>query len=369
MRRKPGELIRIEQTILVAAMNLSTRGEAEFHGFGIALEIRDRKGARLLTGHGTLYRALARLEKMGYLKSSWEDPQIAEAQGRPRRKLYRLTASGVAVSSELAATAESSNTTLGVAFRMIDILIRILLYLGERLVEALLRKYSLPVVLSLVNTWIRFYTRFAPEDESEDRREEMRFDLYMHVQHLAARGYCEPAIACHILGRVIAGAKDDVAWVAPYAPGTIADSLDRSSSCLESLGAPKQVTNFLASMIFLTSGIVITSSDNLWMELLALPISTVVLGLIVLYAQQPRARRFLKWGEYALNAFVVIGSLTAVFVMSWTVIQYRLYEHSLFYQIPAAALPITLGTILATREYRSRLFRGALASGFSLAGV
>ena len=114
MRRKSGELIKIEQTILLAAMNLRMRGEVEFHGFGIALEIGDRKGARLLTGHGTLYRALTRLAKMGYLKSRWEDPQLSEKQGRPRRKLYSLTSSGVAVGSELAAAAESSNNSLGV---------------------------------------------------------------------------------------------------------------------------------------------------------------------------------------------------------------------------------------------------------------
>ena len=116
MRRKPGELIKIEQTILLAAITLRMRGDVEFHGFGIALEIGDRKGARLLTGHGTLYRALTRLAKMGYLKSRWEDPQLSEEQGRPRRKLYSLTSSGVAVGSELAAAAESSNNSFGVVF-------------------------------------------------------------------------------------------------------------------------------------------------------------------------------------------------------------------------------------------------------------
>lgn len=66
-----------------------------FHGFRIAKEIRDREGARLLTGHGTLYRALGRLEQQGFLTGEWEDPQMAAEQNRPRRKLYKLTGAEV----------------------------------------------------------------------------------------------------------------------------------------------------------------------------------------------------------------------------------------------------------------------------------
>jgi PadR family transcriptional regulator PadR len=42
---------------------------------------------------GTIYPILARLRKAGWVTSSWEDidPKI---QGRPPRRLYRLTSSG-----------------------------------------------------------------------------------------------------------------------------------------------------------------------------------------------------------------------------------------------------------------------------------
>ena len=95
MRRKAGSLIPIEQSILAAALHLSTRGSDEFHGFRIAKEIKGQTDARLLTGHGTLYRALGRLEKQGYLDGRWEDPHIAARENRPRRKLYNLTAMGI----------------------------------------------------------------------------------------------------------------------------------------------------------------------------------------------------------------------------------------------------------------------------------
>ena len=91
MRRKKGQLIPIERSILTAAVQLCSQGVEEFHGFRLAKEIKDQEGARLLTAHGTLYRALGRLEQQGFLHSTWEDPMVAAEENRPRRKLYRLT--------------------------------------------------------------------------------------------------------------------------------------------------------------------------------------------------------------------------------------------------------------------------------------
>lgn len=73
---------------------LVVRGAPYFHGFLIAREIKDREDARLLTAHGTLYKALDRMAKAGLLESEWEDPDVAAAAGRPRRRLYRVTAAG-----------------------------------------------------------------------------------------------------------------------------------------------------------------------------------------------------------------------------------------------------------------------------------
>ena len=56
--------------------------------------IQGVNGALLLTAHGTLYRALHRLEQAGFLESFWEDPRLALEQGRPTRRFYRVTAAG-----------------------------------------------------------------------------------------------------------------------------------------------------------------------------------------------------------------------------------------------------------------------------------
>ena len=49
---------------------------------------------------GTVYPALRRLERAGLLRSGWERAEEAHALGRPRRRTYALTASGVASLSE-----------------------------------------------------------------------------------------------------------------------------------------------------------------------------------------------------------------------------------------------------------------------------
>ena len=94
MRRKAGTLLPIELSILEAAIGMRLSGRAEFYGFLIAKEIKEREEARLLTAHGTLYKALDRMEKAGLLASRWEDPLVAAEEHRPRRRLYEVTAVG-----------------------------------------------------------------------------------------------------------------------------------------------------------------------------------------------------------------------------------------------------------------------------------
>ena len=96
MRRKPGTLIKIEVDILEAAILLRTRGEDDFYGYRIAGRIQSQSGAKLLTSHGTLYKALARMKDQGWLSSRWEDPALAADEERPRRRLYSITPLGEA---------------------------------------------------------------------------------------------------------------------------------------------------------------------------------------------------------------------------------------------------------------------------------
>jgi DNA-binding PadR family transcriptional regulator len=107
-RRKPGTLLPLEAEILEAALSLLGSDQAAFHGFGLAQTLREQSGSRSLTGHGTLYKALGRLEEFGLLTSRWED--AAAAEGRPRRRLYELTGQGVLV-AEHARAAKADQAT------------------------------------------------------------------------------------------------------------------------------------------------------------------------------------------------------------------------------------------------------------------
>ncbi len=72
MNRRKNELIGIEIALLIAALRLLRAGEREFHGFLIAKTVEGSGNAPSLLGHGTLYKALSRLEERGLLSSRWE---------------------------------------------------------------------------------------------------------------------------------------------------------------------------------------------------------------------------------------------------------------------------------------------------------
>ena len=111
VRRKAGSLIPIEAEILEEALRLRRSGDERFHGFQIAKGLGDRDDTTTLTAHGTLYKALGRLESAGLLTSDWEDPEIAGAAGRPRRRLYEVT--GAAERALAIHHAQAPRPTLG----------------------------------------------------------------------------------------------------------------------------------------------------------------------------------------------------------------------------------------------------------------
>jgi len=94
MKRKGDALMPFEAMLLCAGLELRARGSAEFFGYQVAKHLEDTDGAYRASGYGTLYRTLDRLEEAGMLESHRESPEIAEAERRPRRRLYRVTPIG-----------------------------------------------------------------------------------------------------------------------------------------------------------------------------------------------------------------------------------------------------------------------------------
>jgi hypothetical protein len=96
VRRKPFVLLPLEISILKAGLDVQGPQMEAFHGFQLAKTLQELEGSRRLTAYGTLYKALGRLERSGFLASEWEDPAVAAERRRPRRRLYRVTAAGAA---------------------------------------------------------------------------------------------------------------------------------------------------------------------------------------------------------------------------------------------------------------------------------
>jgi len=89
-RRRPGALLELEEQIIEIAIRRENEARPEFYGFALAEELGSAEHRQRLLGHGTLYKALSRLEVSGLLESRWEDVDTSE-EGRPRRRLYRVT--------------------------------------------------------------------------------------------------------------------------------------------------------------------------------------------------------------------------------------------------------------------------------------
>ena len=68
---------------------LQTLGRGGQHGHGISLAIRARSGEVLSVETGSLYPALHRLEKKGWLDSEWK-----VSENNQRAKYYSLTKAG-----------------------------------------------------------------------------------------------------------------------------------------------------------------------------------------------------------------------------------------------------------------------------------
>ena len=115
VRRKPGALLPLEVHILEAGLELQAAG-SDFYGFALARKIAERDGAGGLTAHGTLYKALGRLSDAGLLESSWEDAALSEAEGRPRRRHYRVSGAGARALAASRAGRPVTGTEPGTAF-------------------------------------------------------------------------------------------------------------------------------------------------------------------------------------------------------------------------------------------------------------
>jgi DNA-binding PadR family transcriptional regulator len=80
------DLVAASATPLV----LGILAEEESYGYAILKAIAERSGGRLEWTEGLLYPLLHRLERLGYVESTWRTPD-----GGRRRKYYAITPDGL----------------------------------------------------------------------------------------------------------------------------------------------------------------------------------------------------------------------------------------------------------------------------------
>lgn len=79
-----GEAIKGHLDLLL----LATLAEQDAHGYAVIQALKQRSGGEFDLPEGTVYPALHRLERQGYVRSSWD-----KSAGRKRR-VYSLTRQG-----------------------------------------------------------------------------------------------------------------------------------------------------------------------------------------------------------------------------------------------------------------------------------
>jgi DNA-binding PadR family transcriptional regulator len=71
---------------------LLSLAEGERHGYGIKLDVEERTAGSLALGPGTLYEAIHRMQKSGWIEEAVR--RRGREKSDPRRRYYRLTREG-----------------------------------------------------------------------------------------------------------------------------------------------------------------------------------------------------------------------------------------------------------------------------------
>lgn len=98
-RTKIGTELRLDMSKNSLSFTAAVILQALDHGYQYGFDVMAATGLP----SGTIYAALRRLEKNGYIKGQWEKQAIALKEQRPARRYYELTKAGRVVLAEAVA--------------------------------------------------------------------------------------------------------------------------------------------------------------------------------------------------------------------------------------------------------------------------
>lgn len=94
MKQSQLSISPVEESILIVL------DRHELYGLEIIEALEKGSGGKLKVGFGTLYPALRRLERKGFVETRWGD-ETPEERGGARRKYYRISPQGAEVLHEI----------------------------------------------------------------------------------------------------------------------------------------------------------------------------------------------------------------------------------------------------------------------------
>ena len=214
-----------------------------------------------------------------------------------------------------------------------------------------IRAFALQIARFLTTAWVRLYTAVAPEGEREDRREEMRSDLYEHIEASRSEGTTPEAIALQILLRALWGLEDDSRWSLPHLRVFLANRLEIWSQLIRSAEKSKMMIASLALLGLVNCGSLVAGVGDRWLDLILFNVVALVIAALVSNRHRPLARRI-------FNSWMGAAILGAVSVFLWVTFQHRLYENPIFTHSLFAMLPLPLAIALSEESVRKRFFGG-----------
>ena len=132
---------------------------------------------------------------------------------------------------------------------------------------------------------------------------------------------------------------------------TLAQRLVKGSAALSQVRTPVRLISSVG-MLGLMNWLYYMSEDELsGIEWLSLNI-----GLIAVIAVMWNEHH--SWARLVIRVFLGLTAVIMVGVLVWVAVQYRLYEIPLFYQYMLAMVPGPLVIGVASKECRSRFFKG-----------
>ena len=150
---------------------------------------------------------------------------------------------------------------------------------------------------------------------------------------------------------------------------TIADVLEDGRDYLEGLGYPRKAIALLATFLLLNSSALLSSEGGVLQSLFMMNGGLVGAVLLMRFCDRPKTQEFLRRVDRPLSIGAGLLSLLLLGGYVWVMIEQRLYENPIAYQLPLALLPIALAILLSLSKIRSRLFNGLWQPVFVCWGI